>query len=80
MEIDQRLTRGIGFNKFASVVIRSWLYKIAMWIITAFLLIPDLYDLREFQGWWVNQKVYYERVKLPNIQRIIRIWQALIVA
>jgi hypothetical protein len=69
MEIMRRLTRGIGFNKFASVVKRSWLYEIAMWIM-AFLLIPDLNDLKEFQGWWVNQKVYNERVNLPNIQRI----------
>jgi hypothetical protein len=42
MEIMHRLTRGIGFNKFASVVERSaWLYKIVMWIM-AFLVIPDL--------------------------------------
>jgi len=47
MEIMRRLTRGIGFNKFASVVRRSWLYEIAMWIM-AFLLIPDLNDLKEF--------------------------------
>jgi hypothetical protein len=70
MEIVRRLTRGIGFNKFAPVVKRSWLYKIAMWIM-AFLLIPDLYDLREFQGWWVNLRYTMKELICLIFQRIL---------